>query len=168
MAASFLTVLGSAETVRWVFSQERMAFSKHIGEGIASHVSRGDRLYFYVTSKCWPGLGGTRPSSGVLVSDAVVLTDVKSLPRKIVISGRSFSYGCELLFERLTSLGSGVSLAEMAGQLDLLAGKHNYGQALQRTPVRLTPKDAELLNLKLDTLAVPFENAVDSYLGQAV
>ena len=99
------------------------------------------------------------------LSDAVVLTDVKPLSNKVAISGRTFSYGCQLLFERLTTLGSGVSLDELVGELDLLGDKDNYGYILQWTPVLLTRHDAELLNSKLDALAVPFENAVGSYLA---
>ncbi len=58
-----------------------------------------------------------------------------------------------------------MSLDELVGELDLLGDKDNYGYILQWTPVLLTRHDAELLNSKLDALAVPFENAVGSYLA---
>jgi hypothetical protein len=125
-------------------------------------------MYFYVSAKCWSGpsrLGGERPRSGMLISDAVVLTDVRKLTNKVGIAGNSFTYGCELLFEHLVPLGSGLSLSDIAPDIDLLSGRSNYGQALQRTPVLLSQRDADLFQTQLEALATPFENAVELYLA---
>lgn len=105
----------------------------------AARLGRGDHLIFYISLKCWPELGGRRPASGLLIGSAVVLTDVRRMERPVLISGRRFLYSCELFFERLAELGSGVPIGPLKEELDLTAGKSNYGQALQRTPVLLSP-----------------------------
>lgn len=121
-------------------------------------------MYFYASSKCWPALGGERPAAGLIISEAVVLTPLKKLPEKLSISGRSFPYSCELLFERLAPLGRGVSLSAISEKLEFLAGRANYGQALQRTPILLSTNDAKLIEHEFRSVSEPFEHTVDSYL----
>lgn len=121
-------------------------------------------MYFYASSKCWPALGGVRPSAGLIISQAVVLTSVKRLPEKLSISGRSFLYSCELLFERLAPLGQGVSLNDISDKLEFLAGRANYGQALQRTPILLSVNDTKLIENEFHSISEPFEDTVDNYL----
>lgn len=161
--ASFLTALGSAETVRWVLQNERMAFSDFVGKRNASRLTRGDRLYFYLSPRCWPGLGKPKPPSGLIVSDAVVLTDTKKLADRMVLSGHVFTYGCELLFERLAPSGTGVSLNGMIGQLELFRGYSNYGNALRLTPILLSTSDAKLIDLELNSVSKQFDDAVIGY-----
>lgn len=165
MTTSFLTVLGSAETVRWVLSGEHMAFSEYTGRRIASRMSHGDRLLFYASSKCWSGFSRVRPGPGMVISEATVLTDVRPLARKVSIGGRGFLYGCELLFEQLAPIGTGVPLDSLAGRLQFLAGRSNYGQALQRTPIQLSNVDAGALRDALERVAIPFEDAVGGYIS---
>ena len=155
--------------MRWVFREKRMVFSDRVGNHLSSHVDSGDRLYFYVTGKCWSapvGLGGPQPRSGLVVGDAVVLTEIRRLQNRVEISSKSFSYGCGIRFERLTPLGSGLALPDVADNLDLLTGRRNYGQVLQRTPVRLSPHDAEVIDQRLDSLAMPFEDGAQRYLSE--
>jgi len=162
MAATHLLVLGNAEAVRWVFQNQRMAFSE-VGRRTAMRLSRGDTLIFYASLKCWPELGGTRPESGLLIADAVVLTDVAQLKQPAVVGGRHFHYGCEIFFEHLAPVGSGVPIGTVRDQLELTAGRANYGQALRRTPVLLSPADAALLTAKLQQVWQPFDDTIDGY-----
>lgn len=163
MAATHLVVLGNAVTARWVLTNQRMAFTE-VGRQSAARLSRGDTLLFYASSKCWPTLGGVRPASGVLIGNAVVLTDVARLRAPAHIGGRRFDYGCEVFFEVLTPLGSGVAIGPIKESLKLTAGRPNYGQVLQRTPVLLAPEDAQLLTTQLKLIAKPFEDTVEDYL----
>src|SRR5690349_2546590 len=100
MAATHLVVLGNADAARWVFDNQRMAFSE-VGRRTAARLARGDTLLFYASLKCWPALGGPRPDSGLLLADAVVLTDVARMNQPAYVGGRHFHYGCEVFFEHL-------------------------------------------------------------------
>lgn len=144
-----------------------MAFTE-VGRRSATRVSRGDKLLFYASLKCWPALGGeVRPQSGVLIGDAVVLTDVARMREPVQIGGRRFHFGCELFFEHLAPVGSGVSISELRERLALTAGRANFGQALRRTPVLLSPPDAELLSAELAVIVTPFEESVEGYFRDA-
>ena len=165
MASTHLVVLGNAGSVHWVLGQQRMAFTE-VGMRGAARLGRGDHLIFYISLKCWPELGGRRPASGLLIGSAVVLTDVRRMERPVLISGRRFLYSCELFFERLAELGSGVPIGPLKEELDLTAGKSNYGQALQRTPVLLSPHDTELLARRLSHGTNAFEDSVDTYFAK--
>lgn len=164
MTTSYLTVLGSAETVRWVLNEERMAFSEYTGKRVASRLAHGDRLFFYASSKCWNGFERARAGPGLVIGDATILTDIGPLPRKISIGGRGFTHCCELLFDRLAPIGEGIGLASLADRLQFLSGRSNYGQALQRTPILLSNSDAELLESELHEVAIPFDAAFDGYV----
>lgn len=167
MSATHLVVLGNAVTVRWVLANQRMAFTE-VGRRSASRLSRGDTLLFYASNKCWPTLGGSvRPTSGVLIGNAVVLTDISRLRAPAHIGGRRFDYACEVFFESLAPLGSGVAIGPVKDELKLTAGRANYGQVLQRTPVLLATEDAHLLTARLKSLAKPFEVSVEDYLRVA-
>jgi hypothetical protein len=165
MTATFLVVLGNAEAARWVLENQRMAFSEG-GRKSASRLSRGDTLLFYAGIKCWPALGrDSRPEAGVLIGDAVVLTDVARLRTPAQVGGRRFEYGCEVFFEHLAPLGSGVAISSIRDELDLTAGRANYGQALRRPPVLLSRADAALLSARLRAVTTPFEESVDEYFA---
>lgn len=127
-------------------------------------MSRGDRLLFYLSRKCLAELGVPRPTVGLVVGEAVVLTDVRAMKRPISIGGRRFEKECELLFERLAPLGKGLSLKASANELILLAGRPNYGQALRQTPILLHDYDAAILRRRLKAEATTFDEAADSYL----
>jgi hypothetical protein len=164
MTATHLVVLGNADTARWVLANQRMAFSE-VGRRAAARLSRGDTLLFYASLKCWPKLGGgARPDSGLLIGDAVVLTDVTKLSNPVLVGGRRFEYGCEIFFQHLAPAGSGVRIASLRDQLDLTAGSANYGQALRRTPALLSRSDAVLLKDRLRGVWKPFEDKIGEYL----
>lgn len=165
MTSTHLVALGNADAVRWVLSNQRMAFTE-VGRRSAARVERGDKLVFYASLKCWPALGGEkRPKSGLLIGDAVVLTDVTRLQEPVQVGGRRFQFGCEVFFENLAPLGSGASISELRDRLSLTAGRENFGQALRRTPVLLSPNDTRLLSKELEASATSFEESVDSYFS---
>lgn len=122
---------------------------------------------FYASLKCWPGLGSARPDSGLLIGDAVVLTDVARFTRPVLIGGRRFQYGCEIFFESLAPLGSGLPIGSVRNELDLTAGRANYGQALRRTPVLLSHSDTRFLRGRLRGVSKSFDATVDEYLETA-
>ena len=164
MAASHLVVLGNADAARWVLANQRMAFSE-VGRRTAARVTRGDTLLFYASLKCWPALGGAgRPASGLLIADAIVLTDVTKLRTPVSVGGRQFQYSLEVFFEHLAPAGSGVPIGSVRNELELTAGRANYGQALRRTPVLLSPSDTALLKDRLQGVLKPFEDSIDGYL----
>jgi hypothetical protein len=164
MTGTHLVVLGNADTARWVLANQRMAFSE-VGKRTAAHLSRGDTLLFYASLKCWPRLGGgVRQDSGLLIGDAVVLTDVTKLSNPVLVGGRRFQYSCEIFFEHLAPVGSGVHIASVRDQLELTAGRANYGQVLRRTPLLLSRSDAALLKDRLRGIWKPFEENIDEYL----
>ncbi|MDV8015621.1 hypothetical protein R4P70_30315 [Rhodococcus sp. IEGM 1241] len=165
MAATHLVVLGNAEAVRWVLKNQRMAFSE-VGRRTASRLSRGDTLVFYAGVKCWPALGGkVRPKAGIMIGSAVVLTEVARLRTAAQVGGRKFEYGCEVFFERLAALGSGLSISDVKNDLELTAGRANYGQVLRRTPILLSSADTALLSARLESVTAPYEDSVGAYFG---
>lgn len=143
-----------------------MAFSD-VGRRAASRLCRGDTLLFYASRKCWPGLGGARPDSGLLIGDAVVLTQVVRWRAPVQVGGRHFQYGCEVFFEHLAPVGSGVSLTSVRHDLELTAGRANYGQVLQRTPVLLSPADTSFLRVRLERVWKPFDVCIGGYLAES-
>lgn len=164
MTASYLVVLGNADAARWVLANQRMAFSE-VGRRTASRLSRGDSLLFYAGLKCWPKLGGDqRPTSGLIIGDAVVLTEVTKLGTPVLVGGRRYPYGCEVFFEHLAPAGTGVPIGSVRDELELTAGRGNYGQALRRTPVLLSQADTALLAPRLKSVWKPYEEAIDGYL----
>lgn len=162
MATTHLLVLGNAEAARWVLENQRMAFSE-VGRRTASRLSRGDTLIFYAGLKCWPGLGGPRPKSGLFIADAIVLTDVARMKQPAHVGGRHFHYGCEIFFEHLAPVGSGVPIGTVRDRLELTAGRANYGQVLRRTPVLLSSADAALLKAELQKVWLPFDDSIEGY-----
>lgn len=115
MSSMHLVVLGNAVTARWVLANQRMAFTE-IGRRSASRLARGDTLLFYASSACWPGLGAAvRPQSGLVIGSAVVLTDVARLATVMHVGGHRLDYGCEIFFETLAPLGSGVAIRSPQG-----------------------------------------------------
>ncbi|MEV7663571.1 hypothetical protein [Paenarthrobacter sp. NPDC089316] len=168
MTATHLVVLGNADAARWVLANQRMAFSE-VGKRTASRLSRGDRFLFYASFTCWPRLGGDqRPTSGLIIGDAVVLTEVRELRTPVLVGGRHFRYGCEVFFEHLAPVGTGVSIGSIRDELELTAGRANYGQALQRTPVLLSQADTERLAPRLEGVWKPYEETIAGYLQQSI
>lgn len=164
MASTYLVVLGNADAARWVLTNQRMAFSE-VGWRAALRLARGDTLLFYAGLKCWPGLGGARPASGLLIGDAIVLTDVTRWAAPVQVGGRHFQYGCELFFEHLAPVGAGLPIGAVRDDLELTAGRANYGQVLRRTPLLLSRADTSLILVRLAGVWQPFEDSVDQYLG---
>lgn len=162
MAATYLLVLGNADAARWVFENQQMAFSE-VGRRAATKLARGDTMIFYAGLKCWPGLGGARPKSGLLIADAVVLSDVTRMKKPAYVGGRHFPYGCEIFFEHLAPVGAGVPFGAVRERLKLTAGRANYGQVLRRTPILLSPADAALLKAECSKVWQPFEETIDGY-----
>jgi hypothetical protein len=167
MVATFLVVLGDAKGTKWVLREQAMAFTR-VGGRRAAKLSRGDRLLFYLSGKCLSEFGVRRAPTGRVIGEAVVLTDVRPVRRPVSIAGRKFETECELLFERLAPLGSGLSLKALADRLVLLAGKPNIGQALRISPVALNEDDARLLRRMLKTEATNFDQAKASYLDGSI
>ena len=164
MTATHVVVLGNADAARWVLANQRMAFSD-VGRRTASRLSRGDKFLFYASLNCWPKLGGDqRPSSGLIIGDAVVLTTVTEFRTPVRVGGRHFDYGCEVFFEHLAPVGTGVPIGSVRDELELTAGRVNYGQALQRTPVLLSQADTVLLESRLKGVWKSYEETIDGYL----
>ena len=161
MAATHLLVLGNAEAARWVFENQRMAFSE-VGRRTAARLSRGDTLIFYASLKCWPGLGGTRPDSGLLIADAVVLTEVSDEPASLRW-WPPLPLRVRNLLRAPRPGRAGVPIGNIRNQLELTAGRANYGQALRRTPVLLSRADAALIRRELKQVWQSFEDSINGY-----
>ena len=105
----YLLVLGEREAIRWVLTNQRMAFPATARAEVTA-LREGDELFLLSTRGAFRN--PTRDRTRV-IGTAVALTAVEPLDEPLEIAGRTFARGCSIRVDSLApylgGLGAWVS-----------------------------------------------------------
>ena len=161
--AAHLLILGQRDALMWVLENQRMAFPEH-RRSLAQRLRVGDELFLYVTRG---GLGNPNRDRGRVFGLANVKTPVGQLEPPVVISGRTFRWGCALSLRGLAKAGAGVELAPLIPALEAFPHNTKWAVRLRTALLRLPEADVALLRSRLDSLLGTPDQAIPGYLAVA-
>ncbi|MEU7822445.1 hypothetical protein [Catellatospora sp. NPDC049133] len=156
---AYLVILGHRDAIRWVLSEERMAFPATPRAEVRA-LAPGDRLYLYATRGAW--LNPTR-DRGRIIAVASAATAVRVLDEPVEIAGRTFMSGCDLKLDDVVPYPGGLELQPLVSQMEAFPKPEVWSIYLRRALLRLSERDARLLDQQLVSLLASAARAVPSY-----
>jgi hypothetical protein len=107
---TYLTILATNRGLAYVMRERKMAFppTRRV------RLDVGDQLLLYTSRGVFNNPGRDR---GRVVGIAEVASPIVPLGQELLISGRTYTSGCDLRLTGLTTLGEGVELGSMTGEL---------------------------------------------------
>lgn len=156
-----LLVVSDREPLAWMLRTSRFALPAGRA-GSAPQV--GDTLLLYTTRGCYRNPTRDR---GLVMGVARVASTAAALDEPVRFRGRDFGLGLTLEIDGVCPVHTGVDLAAMRGELDLLAGTGPWSYRLRRTVVPLSDADATLLRERLVPLLRPANEVLAGYQAAA-
>jgi hypothetical protein len=124
----------------------------------------GDELFIYTARGAFKNPTRDR---GRVVGRAVVTSAVTEFDEPVEISGREYPRGCEIRVETLAPWQSGVDLAAFVDQLKAFPNPKAWSIYLRRPLLHLPPRDARLLERRLEPLVGTLNDNIQGYLDHA-
>ncbi|MDX3225538.1 hypothetical protein [Streptomyces sp. ME19-01-6] len=156
--STHLLIVNHHQPLRWVLTDQRMAFESRRADTARRAVRRYDEALIYATAGCFQG-----SAPGRVIGLATVTGAVGPLARPVAFQGRRFVSGCSLRVHGLTPYGEGVALRDLVPCLRTFAGRGSWGVLLRRPALTLSPPDADLLRRELQPLLRPYDATVGGY-----
>ncbi|BDH51738.1 MULTISPECIES: hypothetical protein [Streptomyces] len=159
MASTHLVILGERSALRWVLTEQRLAFPA--GRARQSGVLRvGDEVLLYTTRGCFRN--PTR-DVGRIIGRGSVAAPVSVLTAPVRFGDREFTTGCGIQIQGLAPFLEGLSIRDLVHALDAFPNKRAWAVQLRRTTLALSAQDAELLHRELESRLLPYADAIGSY-----
>jgi len=144
--AHYLLVIGDREALGWVLTEQRMAFPDFRRAEVRA-LAVDDVLFLYTTRGCF---GNPTRDRGRVIAIGRVRSAVVELDEPVELANRRFPVGCDIEITEATAFSDGVELAPLVPELDAFTGAHDHWSVRLRRPLlRLTPRDADLLERRL-------------------
>ncbi|MGV9232542.1 hypothetical protein [Streptomyces nigra] len=159
MASTHLVILGERSALRWVLTEQRMAFpAGRMRQARAVH--EGDEVMLYTTRGCFRS--PTR-DVGRVIGLGMVATPVSVLSDPVRFGEREFTTGCDIQIQGLALYRDGLNLRELVHSLDVFPNPRSWAAKLRRTTLALPAQDAEFLRRKLKPYLKPYAEAIAGY-----
>lgn len=162
MPRDHLIVIGDRDPLRWILTEQMMAFPGYRAREIAA-VSEGHRFFLYTTRGCFHSPVADR---GRVIGEAIVKSPVKELDEAVVFGSRNFPLGCQISITGLAQWREGAPMSELVSSLHLFDGKSltNWGNKLRTALVSLDAHDASLIHRSIKPVMGRPEATKSSYL----
>jgi len=157
--SAYLVVLGHGNAIRWVLTQQRMAFPA-TPRAEVRELAAGDQLFLYATRGAWGNPGRDR---GRVIGMATATTSVLALDQPVEIAGRTFASGCDLTIEGVVPFPGGVELQPLVDQLGAFPKPEAWSAYMRRPLLRLPSADAAVLRRRLRSLMAEGDASIKSY-----
>ncbi|MBL3669716.1 hypothetical protein JL475_27790 [Streptomyces sp. M2CJ-2] len=159
MSSAHLLIIGDRAALRWVATQQRMAFPSGRAKA-ARTLEEGDEIFLYTTRGCFRN--PTR-DLGRVIARASVTTPVRALDEPLVFGDRSFTEGCRLEVSGLAPFRDGLVLRDLVPRLSVFPDPATWSVRMRRASLELPPGDADLVRTELDPLLRPYNEVADAY-----
>ncbi|MGY1545805.1 hypothetical protein [Streptomyces sp. MN6] len=159
MASTHLVILGERTALRWVLTEQRMAFPAGRA-GQTRPVHEGDEVMLYTTRGCFRNPGR---DEGRIIGLGVVTTPVSVLPAPMRFGEREFTTGCNIQIRGLAPFREGLGIREHVHALDVFPNPVSWPVRLRRTTLALPERDAQFLRNKLLPYLKPYEETIAEY-----
>ena len=159
MVSTHLVILGERTALRWVLTEQRMAFPAGRARQTRA-VHEGDEVMLYTTRGCFRN--PTR-DVGRIIGLGVVTTPVSVLSDPVRFGEREFTTGCEIQIRGLAPFREGLNIRELVHALDVFPNPQGWAVQLRRTTLALPERDAAVLRRKLRPYLKPYEDAIAGY-----
>jgi len=134
-------VIGEAEALDWVLTEERMAFRAHVK---TVELAVGDRVAIYASRGTWHNPTRDRAQLAAIGSISRSVAE-----KEIAVGSETMPAWCELSFSMKLPSRDGVEFAPLVPRLSFITKKESWGTALRRTIVRLPERDLAVLEKAL-------------------
>jgi len=159
MPSSFLVIIGDARGLAWILREHRMAFPTTSRGG--GELAQGDKLFLLTTRACF---GNPTKDRTRIVGKASVASAVVRFDPSLKLADRTFDRGFDLMIEQVVPFRTGVELQPLVSNLDAFPNKRAWSGWLRRPLLRLSEKDALLLNRHLQSLRGVPDESIPDYL----
>jgi len=159
MASTHLVILGERTALRWVLTEQRMAFPAGRARQTRP-VREGDEVMLYTTRGCFRN--PTR-DVGRIIALGTVTTPVSVLPNPLRFGGREFTTECGIQILGLAPFREGLDIREHVHALSVFPNSRGWAVRLRRTTLALPERDAELLRNNLMLYLRPYEETITEY-----
>ena len=157
----FLLILGDADGLAYVLREHRLAFTRKR----RIPLTRGDIVFLYTTRRIFRSPSTGR---GLIIGRAEIISDIVKFESGLRIADRVYTVGCQLAITGLVPLGEGVELRQIVDELETFHPHPKrwvfrmYGSFL-----RLSPKDASVIQEKIQPLLQDPEHVSQAYITRA-
>lgn len=156
----FLLVISNRQALRWILSEQRMAFSPSRNKE-PDTLFQDDKLVLYTTRGCFHSPARDR---GRLIGTATIASPPRALQSAVVFGNRIFDRGCALRIDRLVPADRGPELANLVERLGTFPG--SWHSHIRRALVPLNEQDFTVLDESLSEVDIGREVALPTYLNK--
>ena len=157
--AGYLLPIADREPLAWIVSEQRTAVGAR-RRGEAEALEPGDRVFLYTTRGCFRNPTRDR---GRVIGTATVVRGGRRLDEPMVFGGREFHFEIRLRIEALAPYRTGVELAPLVSRMSSFPNRSAWSAYMRRALVPLTPQDSDLLHEQLGEIALPYQDAKQTY-----
>ncbi|MER5413985.1 hypothetical protein [Streptomyces virginiae] len=159
MSTTHLMIISDHDALRWVVTEQRMAFPTGRSK-LAQSVNEGDEVLLYTTRGCFRNPTRDR---GRLMGRATVSSPVRALPKPLRLAERSFSDGCSLNIHSLAQWREGLVLSDLVPQLQVFPDPAAWSVRMRTAALLLPAADAHLLRAAVAPFLHPYLEIVEAY-----
>ncbi|SCG36082.1 hypothetical protein GA0070619_0287 [Micromonospora zamorensis] len=139
---SYLAILSEREAIRWVLTNNKLAFTSAASHKEAKALKPMDEMFLYVTRGAWHN---PKRHRGQIVGYASATSRQLQFAEPLWIQGRVFLTYVDIRVERLVGLHQGLDLQPLAKELEAFPKPLAWYTYLRRSLLPLTKADATTL-----------------------
>lgn len=137
--SGWLFVIGEREGLRWVLTQQQMAFRAHVP---TVRLSEGDDVVVYATRGCWHN-----PTRDFAQVAAIGRIASPVCVEPVDVAGEIMAAHCALDLDVVLPERAGLPFSDLLECLQLTQGRTSWGPLFRRTIVALPPADVHTISV---------------------
>jgi hypothetical protein len=157
----YLLVLRDADGLAYVLREHQVAFTPKR----RFPLTRGDIVFLYTTRAIFRNPSAGR---GLIIGRTEIVSDVVKFEHRLGIADRTYTSGCHVAITGLVPLDEGVELRQIADELETFhPHPRRWASRIYSSLVQLSPKDASVIQEKIQPLLQDPENVSQAYISRA-
>lgn len=156
----YLLVLRDADGLAYVLREHQVAFT--LKRRIP--LTRGDIVFLYTTRAIFRNPSGR----GLIIGRTEIVSDVAKFESRLGIANRTYTSGCHVTITGLVPLDEGVELRQIVDELETFhPHPKRWAFRMYSSLVQLSPKDASVIQEKIQPLLQDPESVSQAYISRA-
>ena len=157
----YLLILRDADGLAYALREHRVAFTSKR----RIPLTRGDIVFLYTTRGIFRNPSAGR---GLIMGRAEIISDAVKFESGLRIADRVYTSGCHLTITGLVPLGEGLELRQIIDELETFhPHPKRWAFRLYSSFLQLSPKDASVIEEKLQPLLQDPEHVSQAYISRA-
>jgi len=157
----YLLIFRDADGLAYVLREHQVAFTSKR----RIPLTRGDTVFLYTARGIF---GNPRAGRGLIIGRAEIISDAVKFESRLGVADRAYRSGCHVAITGLVPLGGGVELRQIVDELETFhPHPRRWAFRIYSSFLQLSPKDASVIQEKIQPLLQDPEYASQAYISRA-